>query len=419
MAQDDLSRALSALAVRARVSHETLALESGLGKDSVGRWIRGESVPSVAALQKVEGRLSDHLGERVDLSSERATRALHRSSRTARDRRRRPKGMSLLCYLSQLLAADYISTGPLAGEFAGLADRRVETFYQEPGIEERPTLKPSYFPTYWGLIGVRRFLPRESSRYEALTADAIRARFGDEVWLRIPLADYEAPPTQSTSNLVRVRHTARAASILFLCERNLALASDIAWALVTDLPPISDGGIAELLVGNREPSIHASAAVLQAIYLASECSKMADRPAFLTESQALVCQINEYLQAEWDASRWAFGAMPWQASAPTMLADIAPYIEIGLRARVAGTLREEFLPSGRLRSRKIDRFDAPGPILDLRTAFAVVQDPGFQQDERLARAIDRLLAMRWDDQPLRTSDMTFLAILASGTCQRK
>lgn len=418
MAQDDLSRALYALAVRARVSHEALALESGLGKDLVGRWIRGESVPSVAAMRKVEGCLSDRLGERVDLSPERATRALHRSSRNARDRRRRPEGMSLLHYLAQLLAADYISTGPMAGEFAGLADRRVETFYQEPGIEERPALKPSYFPTYWGLIGVKRLLPRESSRYEALTADAIRARFGDEVWLRIPLTDYEAPPTQSISNLVRVRHTARAASILFLCERNLALASDIAWALVTELPTISDGGIAELLVDNREPSIHASAAVLQAICLASECSKMAGRSAFRAESRALARQINAYLHAEWDASRWAFGAMSWQASAPTMLADIAPYIDIELRARVAGILREEFLLSGRLRPRKIDRFDASGPILDLRTAFAVVQDPDFLQDERIGCAIDRLLALRWDDQPLRTSDMTFLAILASSRKNR-
>jgi transcriptional regulator with XRE-family HTH domain len=285
--QDDLSKALLALAIRARVSHEVLALESGLGKDSVGRWIRGESVPSVAALQKVEGHLSDHLGERIDLSSERTTGALHRSSRNARDRRRRSEGMPLLRYLAQLLAADYISTGPLAGEFAGLADRRDETFYQVPGIEERPALKPSYFPTYWGLIGVKRLLPRESGRYETLTAKAIRTRFGDEVWLKVPLADYEAPPTQSTSNLVRVRHTARTASILFLCECHLALASDIAWALVTELPAISGSGIAELLIGNREPSMHASAAVLQAICLARKCPKMASRAAFQAESQAL------------------------------------------------------------------------------------------------------------------------------------
>jgi transcriptional regulator with XRE-family HTH domain len=408
---DDLSTALSVLSTRARLSHEALAEASGLGKDTVGRWIRGESVPSVAALKQVEEHLSCTLGECVDLSPERAARVLRRSSRRAQEIRRRPAGMSLPQYLAQLLAADYIASGPLRGQFAGLADRRVEVFYQEQGLEERPALKPSYFPTYWGLLGVRTVLSRQRDRYETITADAIRARFGAETWLRIPLPDYETAPTQPTSNLVRIRHTARAASILFLCERHVALASDIAWALVTDLSAIFDGGIAELLVGTRQPSIHASAAVLQAICFASECPDLASRQAFRSEAQSLIEQINAYLRAEWNENRWAFGAMPWQVSAPTMLVDIAPYIETELRAQVATALRGEILPSGRLRERELDRFDAPGAILDLRTAFAVAQDPGFLDDEPLNRAIERLLEMRWDDQPLRTSDMTFLAIL--------
>ena len=63
---------------------EALSLDAGLARDTVGRWIRGTTVPTLAALQRVEGVLSGRLGYPVDLS------AAVQERRSVRQRRRSP-----------------------------------------------------------------------------------------------------------------------------------------------------------------------------------------------------------------------------------------------------------------------------------------------------------------------------------------
>ena len=80
---DRLSRELAQKLVETRMSAEALAAKAGLGRDTVGRWIRGETVPTLGALRKVEQVLSRQLGRPVDfaeaVSERRAFRAGTRS----------------------------------------------------------------------------------------------------------------------------------------------------------------------------------------------------------------------------------------------------------------------------------------------------------------------------------------------------
>jgi len=63
---------------------EALSLNADLARDTVGRWIRGTTVPTLAALRAVEAVLSDRLGYPVDLAAavgeRRSTRQRDRSS---------------------------------------------------------------------------------------------------------------------------------------------------------------------------------------------------------------------------------------------------------------------------------------------------------------------------------------------------
>jgi hypothetical protein len=82
--RDRLSRDLSEKLVAARMTAEALSLSARLARDTVGRWIRGTTVPSLAALRAVEGVLSSRLGYEVDLSE------AVRERRSARQRDRLP-----------------------------------------------------------------------------------------------------------------------------------------------------------------------------------------------------------------------------------------------------------------------------------------------------------------------------------------
>lgn len=84
MEPDRLSFELAQKQDAARMTAEALSLDAGLARDTVGRWIRGTTVPTLAALQRVEGVLSGRLGYPVDLS------AAVQERRSVRQRRRSP-----------------------------------------------------------------------------------------------------------------------------------------------------------------------------------------------------------------------------------------------------------------------------------------------------------------------------------------
>lgn len=68
MEPDRLSRELADKVEAARMSAEAVSLSAELARDTVGRWIRGSTVPSLVAFRRVEAVLSSRLGSRVDLS---------------------------------------------------------------------------------------------------------------------------------------------------------------------------------------------------------------------------------------------------------------------------------------------------------------------------------------------------------------
>ncbi len=84
MESDRLSQELTGKLEAARMTAEALSLDAQLARDTVGRWIRGRTVPTLAALRAVESVLSDRLGYPVDL----AAAVKHR--RSARQRSHEP-----------------------------------------------------------------------------------------------------------------------------------------------------------------------------------------------------------------------------------------------------------------------------------------------------------------------------------------
>ena len=80
---------------------EALSLDAELARDTVGRWIRGTTVPTLAALRAIEGVLNDRLGYPVDLA------AAVRERRSARQRDRRSadgvQGGEIAIYLRTLI----------------------------------------------------------------------------------------------------------------------------------------------------------------------------------------------------------------------------------------------------------------------------------------------------------------------------
>jgi hypothetical protein len=79
---DRLSRELTGKLEAARMTAEAVSLDAQLARDTVGRWIRGTTVPTLAALRRVENVLGSQLGYVVDLSTAVSER------RTARQRNR-------------------------------------------------------------------------------------------------------------------------------------------------------------------------------------------------------------------------------------------------------------------------------------------------------------------------------------------
>lgn len=69
MERDRLSRDLVERLEAARMTAEALSLATGLARDTVGRWIRGATVPTLESLRLVEAVLSSRLGYRVDLAA--------------------------------------------------------------------------------------------------------------------------------------------------------------------------------------------------------------------------------------------------------------------------------------------------------------------------------------------------------------
>ena len=69
MEPDRLSYELTGKLEAARMTAEALSLDAELARDTVGRWIRGTTVPTFAALREVENVLSSRLGDVVDLSA--------------------------------------------------------------------------------------------------------------------------------------------------------------------------------------------------------------------------------------------------------------------------------------------------------------------------------------------------------------
>jgi transcriptional regulator with XRE-family HTH domain len=82
---DRLSRELADKLEAARMTAEALSLDAQLARDTVGRWIRGTTVPTLAALRAVENVLSGRLGYSVDLA------AAVRERRSAQQRHRQPR----------------------------------------------------------------------------------------------------------------------------------------------------------------------------------------------------------------------------------------------------------------------------------------------------------------------------------------
>jgi tetratricopeptide (TPR) repeat protein/transcriptional regulator with XRE-family HTH domain len=93
---DRLARELTEKLEAARMTAEALSHDADLARDTVGRWIRGNTVPTLDSLQRVEHKLSARLGHPVDLSAavgeRRASRRRVRQAADGAQRRHESRG---------------------------------------------------------------------------------------------------------------------------------------------------------------------------------------------------------------------------------------------------------------------------------------------------------------------------------------
>src|ERR1022692_1265247 len=80
---------------------EAVSQDAQLARDTVGRWIRGTTVPTLASLRAVEDVLSARLGHEVDLSA--AVRERRSTQQRERLRTAGAQGGEIIAYLEALI----------------------------------------------------------------------------------------------------------------------------------------------------------------------------------------------------------------------------------------------------------------------------------------------------------------------------
>jgi hypothetical protein len=326
----------------------------------------------------------------------------------------------LLLFLKEVLTIDFSWEGPFRGEFGEFSALEDEAYFQLPGRESLKT-KPRLFHTYWGLLGSKQITPELFKKQAVSAARRLADRLAAGRWVETHIPDYQASPIEGIRAVRSVRHTAKAASILLLVDRDNGLAAEILWGLIDAMDSIvnPDGGCCEELA-EQPSSLYASAYMLQ---LLSEALANPRLPSYLPEfkrwsksARELLESLHRYMASTWEATRWNWGDTPWQVNAPYIGVDVGPWLRPDLRAKVSAVMLDELSPVGRLMDPQIgDSFGAPELLRALRTAYALQSIDGAETDDRLSRLRIWLLEQDWTQTRLRPCDVTFLAKLATAT----
>jgi hypothetical protein len=334
--------------------------------------------------------------------------------RAARDER------SLLDLLKSHLTADFHWTGAHKGEFARLGGRMEDRFYQS-NSGERLTARPAYYHTYWGLVASKLILPDLFPVHAEAAMDSIAARLAATGWVTVDLHDYTASPVSRIRRVETIRHTARAGAILLFVGCDNPLIADIAWNLVSERAAHtnSDGGWLEFRrTDDRRSSLYSTLYVmhfLDSIINHERFGELIPEPKrFKTETSGIIDGAWNYLWKEWNTDRWMLNGMPWQVDAPAILADIGRFIPPVHASQIYDDIRSLFLPSGKLAEPMIGaNWDAPPDVLALRLTYALsrLSRVSLDDDERMVTVLSRLFEVRWENVPLRTMDVSFLAQL--------
>jgi hypothetical protein len=320
----------------------------------------------------------------------------------------------LLRFLSEVLTIDFSWEGPFRGEFGEFSALEDEAYFQLPGRESLET-KPRLFHTYWGLRGSKRLTPSLFQKQAASAARRLADRLAANRWIETHVPDYQASPIEGTRAIRSVRHTAKAASILLLAERDSELAAEVLWNLIeaSDSFMNPDGGCREELT-TQPSSLYASAYMLQllsAALLDPRTSSFVPEFERWSESAGeLLESLHRYMASSWEETRWSWIDTPWQVNAPYIGVDVGPWLRPVLRQEVSVTLLDELTPMGRLKEPDVgDEFGAPEPLRALRTAYALRSTGVAEGQDRLLSLCRRLLKQDWSQVRLRPCDVAFLA----------
>jgi len=130
-----------------------------------------------------------------------------------------------------------------------------------PTIPKRP-----YYETYWGYRAALRIAPEYVEEWRPITVKAIDSHFGANRWLRV-MRDYSFSkgPTSKPRFAETVRHTARAAALLYMLEPTNRRVSETAWNLISESADLQqlDGGWKEFRETTEPSSLWSTVYVFQ------------------------------------------------------------------------------------------------------------------------------------------------------------
>lgn len=286
--------------------------------------------------------------------------------------------------LKRWLVSDFVATDTLfQGYFGAKSNLEESKRWQSRGGEiDHPSMrKRPYFHTYWGYKAAFSIAPECVSAWGQMTINAIEQHFGDRRWLAVTRGSTFAQGPKSRAQIAEtIRHTARAADVLFMLDPKHRRVSETAWNLLSEAKALqnTDGGWIEFRGGSATSSLWSSVYVfrfLSTLIASTEPRVPDERTDFLRQVEPLIRQTERFLIDHWKQNRWTFDPdMPWQEGASAVAAEVAEFIrERAILEDCYGALRSLVSPSGRLHDDGVSRVaGAPSEVVQaLAVAFAL------------------------------------------------
>ena len=315
---------------------------------------------------------------------------------------------------SEFAGAEGIFRGYFGASSAAADAKRWQTKGGEV-VDSTIAPKLPYYHTYWAYEAVRKIARDRLAGWAPITLHAIERHFGSGRWLRA-IREYSLSdgPQRAPAFAETVRHTARAAELIFLLSPDHRRVSDVAWGLIREADQLQqqDGGWKEFRGSGG------SSALWSTLYIHRFLSKLMqpgvsapdERHAFKREAEPRLVASERFLTQHWHEYQWApSDDVPWTEGSAAALAEVGQFLKDDVLIRsVYNKLKDTLTPAGRLAVPN-DSSDAPAETVQaLRLAFGLLSaGRGLAENDSRYRHLKQWLLQSINPSNLSSYDTAF------------